>query len=84
MDHRNIRVWRIVKDILRREGPVGLFRGFGTFSTLPRVTTNRVVAIGSFPGQFIYYVGYEYSNAVYASHFTRLHPSLGTPHEEHP
>lgn len=52
MSHENVRLVAVVQDIVRREGLKGLFRGFW------------VNTVGSFPGQFIYYVGYEYAHSV--------------------
>lgn len=64
MDHRGVRLGKVVKDILRREGWRGLFRGFWLNTA------------GSFPGQFVYYVGYEYANSLFAPHFRRHWPHL--------
>lgn len=62
MNHNRIRLTHLVKDIVRREGWRGLFRGFW------------LNTVGSFPGQFIYYVGYEYANSVYAPLFQKYLP----------
>lgn len=64
MDHRNVSLGKVVKDIVRREGWRGLFRGFWLNTA------------GSFPGQFVYYVGYEYANSFYAPYFRRHCPQM--------
>lgn len=64
MDHTNVRLWMVVRDIIRREGITGLFRGFW------------MNTIGSFPGQFVYYVGYEYANSIYGPILRRINPKL--------
>jgi hypothetical protein len=49
-DQGPVRIRRLLMDILRREGTRGLFRGFS------------VNVVGHFPGQFLYYSCYEYTN----------------------
>ena len=60
--HGRVKVSRLLIDIFKREGPTGTIIYIITWNMLALFRGFGVNTLGHFPGQFLYYWSYEYSN----------------------